>query len=163
MKSYSVVILNPREKDTLKKVLPSIGIGFPDYHARGDGSMTPAKRTDREDRVVRALNGVAKSGVDLTHENITLAIEALLQQIAVCSLEAQEEYWLKNALTPEGRAALARGELVSSPLIADARVMIDMLVTTRGIQLREAQDALHVLDKARLLASPKPDVDDEEW
>lgn len=148
MKSYSVVVLNRFEKEKLQRVLPSLGVGFP--------------KLDREDKTLRALYGVAKHGVELTHEVISRAIVALDQQRAQCEVEAQREYWLQHAVTPAGREALDRGELLSSPLITDVAAMIDMLVDTRELQHREAVEALAILSKARTLATPRPELDDEE-
>lgn len=162
MHAYTVVRLDRQERETVARVVTSLGIAFPDFVKVGD-EMKPYNLTNEEVAQRKAILACSKHGGDLTWDHVMLAYEGLLKQVAQCSIEADVEYWMHVLLrpVPVGTATPAEAANGTAALVTDPLLACQYLAENRGAQLRDAQRALDVIREARKYVTKRvPDEDD---
>jgi hypothetical protein len=157
MRTHTIALVefDSVEFQMLNRVEPSIRIAFPDVYDR-----------DKRDRGGRWLLGVAKTKQQWDAKAIHGAWDACVTLVAVLEAQSDRAYWERELLPPraaEGAPApsgpvlenLAQTGAIG--LVAPGTDVCGMLAESRGAQLREARDALAVLEAARDAVGPLPD------
>lgn len=155
--TITLIHFDTLEFQTLRRVEPSVRIAFP-TDAIEQAVRDDDKRAEKElkrDWEGRWLNGVCSRRQEWEAAAIHGAWNALVTLEAVLEAQSDRAYWERELTPPQAASPIAvmkaTPDRVAIGLIAPGTDVCGMLAETRGAQLREAREALPILEMARRL------------
>ena len=143
MQAITTVRFDPSETRVCQRVIDSITVAYPDYHAR-DADTRP------DFSLLRAATATARLGSDLHWDLLDKAVVVFQRQLAVCREQSDDKYWERTLTTREPFAVPAGG----TALFTDPVGTRTFLAGLRIGQAQCAEQALRLVSRALAMASP---------
>ena len=144
MQAIITVQFDPSETAACQRVIDSITVAYPDYHAQ-DAASQP------DFPFLRAATATARRGSDLHWDLLSKAVVVFQRQLAVCREQSDGKYWERTALTTREPVAAGAGGVA---LFSDPVGMCTVLAELRTGQAQDAGHALRLVSRALAMASP---------
>lgn len=157
-RTITMVEFDGMERQALERLVPSIRIAFPTDkldHAKRHGTSAQAKAAQQQWEG-RWLMQVCKTKQEWDARAIGGAWDALVTLIAVLEAQSDRGYWEREAEsdTTETKVNLDAEYRAGNVLMAHGTDVCGVLAEARGAQLRDAREALPILEQAREVVGP---------
>lgn len=157
-RTITMVEFDGMERQTLERLVPSIRIAFPTdklAHAKRYGTSSQAKHAQQEWEG-RWLMQVCKTKQEWDAKAIWGAWDALVTLVAVLEAQADRGYWEREAEsgTTETKVNVDAEYRRGSMLMTPGADVCGVLAEARAAQLRDAREALPILEQAREAVGP---------